>query len=1097
MKAKFVSISITLFIIISLFCGETVKALELGALLYRTSGDGLMYGYSSQELLGIKAGVLLHIYPGHVGIYVGKENGVDMVVEALAGGIVKTEAKYFVNESAGEVFLGAKIPIGASPSERLKAVAIAKALAERNYGYDFDFIKQKGPGDNDWTCVGLVEKVYESSAIPNPNNLNDLVYSRLNYAVDITPDGFDNKSYFNNSGDCFSTSLEFSKISARANLVLPLPEKIGFNAGRIYQGERYFFLPYTQYLQTTLKSVPVDIQISSSFKEKEIRGKTPTLALILRWSFVNNPVSAVKLTFEKIGQGIKNIGDKLFNRESTDFDELAFYNSQPTEADSYLPININQSQGQTTPRNSPQANYSYNDNEEVNIGITNSKIETKVNNPSNQSSTGIKEEESSFFGPTVPINNNPSNSLIESSEPNFDFISEAEAPTQTAVIDSKVEQGEVPELAYSPESAPINQTTSTAVPSAIISKIYATGLNDFIELYNPNNFSFDLAEAGFRIEKTKTANDPSIAIRIGHEVDGIYPGGTTIRAKGYYLIVRDGANPYFLSRADAIAKRKEFSWTGNGYTLYLGKGAISSSDDPDIIDAVGFGSATYFRGQGPAPEIVDNYYLNRVSTNHDNLRDFRLEASADPSISWDDYIPANNDGDDDNQSGQEEPGGDETTNPDEGEFPDVVYEDADFEPYIPKAVINSPKLQEVWHFDECYGEAEYLVGVNDCSLHLDQHNTEFVFDLDSDFDSNQGSLSLYYRSTDDYYSSNFTVSLINKAGSSYEITISEELLTIAGLPNSAWRYYEKTVYEKSKLDWHHLALTVDQSAGVWRVYHNGKKLVEEQFAQTLISNFRQVKISGSGRLAFDELTLWSSSLSATEVKEMYDNELIFAPYTQREPQAEPALQYYWDFNEHYENVNGVSTNQAIDQIKGAVIDLPDNSYAWWGSDNTVLVSKYGKYLDSNLIEPFFSRDLTMAFWWRNASGISDDRTAIILGNQGRRLFGLQICQSQRRFFYNGHDGALTLGDNDLPNDSNWHHFTLSYDSYRYQLSLYIDGQLKKTLPYIWLANSESLTKLEIYNEGKEGQIDDLALFTGALSSKQVARLYQGTFIDKN
>lgn len=62
-------------------------------------------------------------------------------------------------------------------------------------------------------------------------------------------------------------------------------------------------------------------------------------------------------------------------------------------------------------------------------------------------------------------------------------------------------------------------------PTALISKVYATGMNDFIELYNPTNYDFDLAEAGFRIEKTKTAENPSIAVRIGKEEDAIYPRG--------------------------------------------------------------------------------------------------------------------------------------------------------------------------------------------------------------------------------------------------------------------------------------------------------------------------------------------------------------------------------------------------------------------------------------------------------------------------------------------------------------------------------------------------------------------------------------------
>ena len=56
-------------------------AMPLGTLLYRTSSDGKIYGYSDFELLKINNGILSDLYTGHVGIYVGQENGVDYVVD--------------------------------------------------------------------------------------------------------------------------------------------------------------------------------------------------------------------------------------------------------------------------------------------------------------------------------------------------------------------------------------------------------------------------------------------------------------------------------------------------------------------------------------------------------------------------------------------------------------------------------------------------------------------------------------------------------------------------------------------------------------------------------------------------------------------------------------------------------------------------------------------------------------------------------------------------------------------------------------------------------------------------------------------------------
>ncbi len=77
---------------------------------------------------------------------------------------------------------------------------IALALSEYDFAYDLDFHNQKGPGDNEWTCVGLTEKVYESADINNPYDFSELKYDN-NYAVDITRDGYDDYSIYNSRGD--------------------------------------------------------------------------------------------------------------------------------------------------------------------------------------------------------------------------------------------------------------------------------------------------------------------------------------------------------------------------------------------------------------------------------------------------------------------------------------------------------------------------------------------------------------------------------------------------------------------------------------------------------------------------------------------------------------------------------------------------------------------------------------------------------------------------------------------------------------------------------------------------------------------------------
>ncbi len=99
------SLKLLLFLgALSSFCFlvNPVFALEPGTILYRTSSDGKMYGYSSKELIKEKNGIISNIYSGHTAIYIGQEDGVDYVVEALGSGVVKTPAHYFINENNAE-----------------------------------------------------------------------------------------------------------------------------------------------------------------------------------------------------------------------------------------------------------------------------------------------------------------------------------------------------------------------------------------------------------------------------------------------------------------------------------------------------------------------------------------------------------------------------------------------------------------------------------------------------------------------------------------------------------------------------------------------------------------------------------------------------------------------------------------------------------------------------------------------------------------------------------------------------------------------------------------------------------------------------------
>ena len=109
--------------------------MPVGTLLYETSASGKIYGKNTDSIFSVllKEGgkfKLFELNSGHVGIYVGKVNKVDMVVESLPGGVIMDPLKYFVNLKKGERFLGARIPKNAAKSQRKAAATIARALAK-------------------------------------------------------------------------------------------------------------------------------------------------------------------------------------------------------------------------------------------------------------------------------------------------------------------------------------------------------------------------------------------------------------------------------------------------------------------------------------------------------------------------------------------------------------------------------------------------------------------------------------------------------------------------------------------------------------------------------------------------------------------------------------------------------------------------------------------------------------------------------------------------------------------------------------------------------------------------------------------------------
>ena len=233
-------------------------ALEKGAMLYHTSGNAVIYGQTDELKLPCSAlqAALGELNSGHAGLYIGGLR----IIHAVLDGVVEIDSVNFIPREdleKGVIYLGAKLPVNYDdPSEwsserKEQLVLIAKEQVGK--GYDILFRKQTGPDSGDFTCVGLVEYIYE----------------QVGYTV--TPLGYyqggsGGKSY-TQTYNCESTlwldwdglntfgyDVQFSMFNHPLDLC----------CGKEFEDHKFLFFPYTQYLQASTVQVETDIPVSGS-----------------------------------------------------------------------------------------------------------------------------------------------------------------------------------------------------------------------------------------------------------------------------------------------------------------------------------------------------------------------------------------------------------------------------------------------------------------------------------------------------------------------------------------------------------------------------------------------------------------------------------------------------------------------------------------------------------------------------------------------------------------------------------------------------------------------------------------------------------------
>jgi len=220
-----------------------------------------------------------------------------------------------------------------------------------------------------------------------------------------------------------------------------------------------------------------------------------------------------------------------------------------------------------------------------------------------------------------------------------------------------------------------NNATAGYVDHVVISEIYATGTNDWIELYNPTNKDINLEEEKYRIERaTKSGGDPKFYISIGNTKHGSY-GSTKILSERFYLIVDEDASESLREKADAIIKKKrKFSLTDSN-VVYLATGSVGKpedehNNDKDMIDYVGYDEAKQYEGNGQAPAIPDNKSIQRIFSEDGKVQDIN-DNSVDFLVS-EKPNPQNSSGREDNDEDDKDDKDDKDDEDDEDDKDDII-----------------------------------------------------------------------------------------------------------------------------------------------------------------------------------------------------------------------------------------------------------------------------------------------------------------------------------------------------------------------------------------------------------------------------------------
>jgi hypothetical protein len=280
--------AVSAVIIVLLAVWADAFAYEKGTIFYHSSKGDIIYGRTS--VLEIPCSVIKAVFgelkSGHAGIYIGGSK----IIHAIREGVVETTSNNFITKEdldGGAKFMGAKVPVDYSdkakwPDER-KDQFILIAKEQVGKWYDLTFHKQTGAGSGDFTCVGLVEYVYEM------------------VGYDITPLGFysggpggkTHKQIYNCESTAF-TDVEGVNTFAETVQFSKFSHPLEMFAGLEHEDSKYMFFPYTQFIQPTTVAVEEDPTVPVSGGEGSSGGSGCFIATAAYGTPFNSHIEALR-----------------------------------------------------------------------------------------------------------------------------------------------------------------------------------------------------------------------------------------------------------------------------------------------------------------------------------------------------------------------------------------------------------------------------------------------------------------------------------------------------------------------------------------------------------------------------------------------------------------------------------------------------------------------------------------------------------------------------------------------------------------------------------------------------------------------------------